>query len=50
VAPSGEAYFLEINPTSQLTDSFSAAARAEGRDLVWVVGEIVESARARWGL
>lgn len=50
VAPSGEVCFLEINPTSQLTDSFSAAARAEGRDLTWIVREIVESARARWGL
>lgn len=50
VTRSGELRFLEINPTSQLTDSFSAAARAEGRDLAWIVGEIVESARVRWGL
>jgi D-alanine-D-alanine ligase len=50
ITPEGEVYFLEINPTSQLTDSFTAAAEARSRDLLWVLHEIIEGARVRWGL
>lgn len=50
VTPSGEAYLLEINPTSTLMDSFMVAADAEGYDLAWILERIVENARLRWGL
>jgi len=52
LSPKGEVYVIEANPNPWLSSAqeFAMAARKSGRTYPELIGEIVEMARARYGI